>query len=473
MITKQIVQELKNGYAVQSGVFGAVNNKIVTKLNKYGLYEADIDFNTLSEKEIQDLESVSAMSNSELDETSLGKKLFAKTIDIKHDPILGFYTNLYAGYVVEGNFRKNASSGGLGTWILTQLLKKKLIDGVIHVHPVKNDKDGILFEYTISKTADSISKGAKSRYYPVDLSAVLRTVKKEKGKYAITGIPSFITELRLLAEHDPEFKSSIVYTVGLICGHQKSTKYAEALAWQHGIKPGDLISIDFRKKVEGQPSSRYISEFTGLVNGEMVTFTKDQNDLFISNWGHGFFKAKLSDFSDDTFNETADIALGDAWLPEYIGDSKGTNIVIIRNPEIATIFEEGVCSGALQLDILPAERIIKSQLGLVHHTRDELPYRLYKVDRKKEWRPTKRVKPSGELPLLRKKVQDTRESIATQSHIIFNEAVARDDWMYFQNNMNKYVRKYNYLYKIINIQRLGVNGVAKKIYIKIKQRFLA
>lgn len=40
---------------------------------------------------------------------------------------------------------------------------------------------------------------------------------------------------------------------------------------------------------------------------------------------------KACDFCDDVFAETADIALGDAWLPEYVQDGNGTNVVVTRN----------------------------------------------------------------------------------------------------------------------------------------------
>lgn len=465
-IEHPILQEIKGGYSVQSGVYGALNKKIKTSLNKYGQYEAEVS--NLSNKELDELAKVSAMVNSDLNESTLGKKLFGKTKNIKHDKILGYYTDLYAGYVAVGNYRASASSGGIATWLLERLLEKKLIDGVIHVIPADPKKDGVLFKYTISETAKAIEAGAKSRYYPGDLSEVLRTAKKKGGKYAVTGIPSFITELRLLAEHDAGFNKTIAYTIGLVCGHQKSTKYVEALAWQHGIKPGDLISVDFRKKVNGQPSNRYITEFTGSINGKLVTLTKDQDELFASNWAHGMFKSKLSDFTDDTFNETADISLGDAWLPKYTSDSRGTNIVIVRNSAIAKIIKYGIRNKKLILDALTSEEVIKSQSGLVHHTQDELPYRLFKKDSKKEWRPTKRLAASNSLPFLRKKVQDTREEIATQSHIAFKRAVETNNWDYFYDQMVPLTKKFSTIYKQIHIR-----NVLKKGPKHITQKFFA
>lgn len=473
MAKHTIIEELENGYSVQSGVFSAVNPKITTKLNEYGQYEAILDTATLSNTELDALAYVSAMSNHELNETVLGKKLFGDTKGIHFHKTLGYYTDLYAGYVSVGDYRTNASSGGIGTWLLEKLLEKKLIDGVIHVIPTDPKDDGILFKYTISKTPQAIKTGAKSRYYPGDLSEILKAAKKDGGKYAITGIPSFITELRLLAEHDPEFKELIAYTIGLVCGHQKSAKYAEALAWQHGIKPGDLISVDFRKKVEGQSSNRYISEFTGKIDGEVKTIVKDQDELFVSNWGHGMFKSKLSDFTDDTFNETADISLGDAWLPEYTKDSKGNNVIIVRNATIAKILNDGIKDGELVLDTLPAERIIKSQSGLVHHTQDELPYRLSKKDKAGAWRPTKRFDASNNLPVLRRLVQDIREEIATSSHKKYREAVQKNDWSYFENSMRPLVNKYSLAYQIVNARKVLKKGpiyIGSKVIEKVKRK---
>ena len=466
-----IYKEKIGGFCVQSGVYGAVNEKITTSLNKYGQYEADIS--KLNKDELDELSRISAMINSDLNETVLGKKLFSKTKGIKYDKTLGYFTDLYAGHVAVGDYRANASSGGIATWLLEKLLEKKLIDGVIHVIPTDPKKEGVLFKYAISKTPKEIRFGAKSRYYPGDLSEVLKTAKKNGGKYAITGIPSFITELRLLAEYDAEFKSVIAFTIGLICGHQKSTKYAEALAWQHGIEPGNLMAIDFRKKVNGAPANRYISEFTGKIDGEIKTIVKGQDELFVSNWGQGMFKSKLSDFTDDAFNELADISLGDAWLPEYIKDSKGNNVVIVRNNVIKSILEDGLSSKELELDTLSSEKVIGSQSGLVRHNQGELPYRLAKKDKTGLWRPIKRVSASNKLSSSRKYIQDIREEISDKSHINYYEATQKNNWLYFEKEMKALRTKYSLAYINVNVQKNLKKGpvhIIKKLYEKTVKR---
>jgi len=453
----QFFEELRGGYSVQSGVFAAVNPKIRVELNRFGQFEAKIDPANLSDEEIEQIARVSAMSNSVLNADEIGRMLFAEVPGIKHDRLLGYYSDIYAGYVRTGGYRANSSSGGLATWLLIQLLEKGLVDGVIHVRP-SSGADGILFKYAISRTVEEIRAGSKSRYYPMDLSEVLRTAKSAGGRYAITGIPSFIMELRLLAESDPAFKSVIAFTLGLICGHQKSTKYAEAIAWEHGIKPGSLLSVDFRKKVKGKSADEYITELRGLVDGREVILTKEASEVFVSSWSHGFFKAKFSDFTDDLFNETADVSLGDAWLPQYAGDYQGTSLIIIRNPLIRAIVDEALASGDLHLDVLSPEMAIRSQPGLVRHAYDELPYRLARADGRGQWRPTKRVNASNGIPFLRKKIQDVREQIAEQSHIHYQRAVELDDWSYFVRKMKPLVDRHSLLYALTDARRILGKG---------------
>lgn len=468
-----IIRELEGGYSIQSGVFSAVNSKVTVALNPLGQFEAKVDPAALSASELEALARVSAMSNPDLDEDALGKILFGTVPGIRHERLLGYYSHIYAGYVKTGDFRATSSSGGLATWLLVQLVEKGLVDGVIHVQP-SSGEDGLLFRYAISTTVAQVRAGAKSRYYPMDLSQVLRAAKEAGGRYAVTGIPSFIMELRLLAEHDPDFKRAIAYTVGLICGHQKSTKYAEAIAWEHGIKPGSLRSVDFRKKIEGKSADEYITELKGLSGGTETTLAKEATEVFVSSWSHGFFKAKFSDFTDDLFNETADIALGDAWLPQYAGDYRGTSLVIVRNPVIAKIIDDALATGDLHLDVLSPELAVRSQPGLVRHAYDELPYRLARADRRGAWRPAKRVGASEDIPFLRKKIQDVREQIAEQSHIHYQRAVELDDWSYFVRKMKPLVDRHSLLYAITDARRIlgkGLPYLAKRAFRGIRRRF--
>ena len=66
-----------------------------------------------------------------------------------------------------------------------------------------------------------------------------------------------------------------------------------------------------------------------------------------TNWGLGFFKYEACDYCDDIFAETADIAVGDAWLKDYTQDALGNSVVVVRNDQIRVIMEDGLKSGSV------------------------------------------------------------------------------------------------------------------------------
>ncbi len=459
----------KKIFSEASGSCAVVDDNIKMNLNEYGIYEEIV---SLSEDYDLDpvVEYVSPNLNEEINESEIAKDLYENIQGIQYDERIGYFTSLYAGHVNEGEYRDNGSSGGMGTWIFKELFEKDTIDGVIHVKENSDKYSPIMFQYDISRSIDEIKAGSKTKYYPVEFSKVMKTVKDVPGRYAIVGIPSFIMAVRLLAEKDDIFKDRIKYTVGLICGHQKSSKFAEAIAWQVGIKPGNLKHINYRKKLLDKSANNYGVEVTGVIDGKEVTIVKPTKELLGQNWGQGYFKTKASDFTDDVMNETADITLGDAWLPEYTKDSKGNNVIVVRNPLIDDLIKEGIKSGRLNLDVVDKETIFRSQAAHYRHTHDELAYRLYKKDKRNEWRPKKRTEASKKIPLLRRKVQDLREEISIQSHIVYKKAVELDDLDYFKREMGKLSKKYDRLYKLMSVQKKGISGVAKAIIRKILKK---
>ena len=461
----------KKNFSEASGSCAVVDDNIKMVLNEYGIYEEVVMLNDTEELS-PEVHFVSPHLNDRTDESEMAKKLYGHLQGVHYDPRIGYHTSLYVGHVNEGSYRENASSGGMGTWIFKELFEKDLIDGVIHVKENTDKENPIMFRYDISRSIDEIQAGSKTKYYPVEFSRVLKIVKETPGRYAIIGIPSFIMAIRLLAEKDDIIKESIKFTVGLICGHQKSSKFAEVMAWQVGIKPGDLKYIDFRKKLLDRPASSYGVEMRGFVEGKEVTIIKPTNELLGQDWGQGYFKTRASDYTDDVMNETADITLGDAWLPEYTQDSEGNNVVVVRNPIIDDLIKEGIKSGNLNLDIVDKETIFRSQEAHYRHTHDELAYRLHKKDKRNEWRPNKRVEASGNIPLLRKKAQDMREEIYTQSHLVYKKAVELDDLDYFKSEMEKLSKKYNQLYRLMSIQKKGSYGLMKTVVRKISKKIM-
>ncbi|MGH2110159.1 Coenzyme F420 hydrogenase/dehydrogenase, beta subunit C-terminal domain [Aerococcus urinaeequi] len=459
----------KKIYSEASGTMAVVDSNIKMTLNDHGLYEETLVDKT---KEIsRAAELVSPNLNGNVNESIIADQLFKTQQGIDFDERIGYFNSLYVGHVDEDDYRKEASSGGFGTWILKELFVNDLVDYVIHVKKNTDNNSAIMFKYDISNSLSEIKNGAKTKYYPVELSEVMQKVKECPGRYVVVGIPSFIYAIRLLCKEDSIINDRIKYTVGLICGHQKSSKFAESMAWQVGIKPGDLKEIDFRHKLLNKPANQYGIKLRGLVDGKDTTIVKENSELYGQNWGWGLFKPTASNFTDDVFNETADIVLGDAWLPKYTSDSKGNNIIIIRNSEINSLVSNALNEKRLMLDSVDVETIFNSQISHYRHTHDELAYRLFIQDQLQTWRPDKRVKASKKFSKFRKEVQDLRISISEYSHIEYQRAVEKENFEYFITHLSKYTDKYTkiYLYhnRINMIKEIGITGIVKKVWNKL------
>lgn len=448
-------------YSEGSGVIPAVDSRFSMELNELGIYE-EVAAESIP-NEITSIEKVSPNFNNHISEDDIAEELYGNIPGIRYDNRLGYYSSLYVGYVKEGNYREKASSGGMGTWILSELFEKQLVDKVIHVKKVSDPKDNRLFKYEVSTTLEEIQAGTKTRYYPVELSEVLEIVKNQPGNYAIVGVPSFVMAIRLLAKYDETVNERIKYTVGIICGHQKSSKFTDSLALQMGVKPEDIIDIDYRKKVKDVPANKYSVEIKVLKENEVVSVTKRFSEFLESDWGQGLFKVRASDFTDDVFNETADITLGDAWLPGYKEESMGNNVVIVRNSEIDSLIKNAVQEERLKMDSVDSETIFSSQSSHYTHTHDEISYRLFKNRKRNEWIPQKRVAPGDNLIASRKKIQDLREELSTKSHLIFREAAEKNNYSLYTSEISRLQSKYSREYKIQRVKEHGILESLKRI----------
>jgi coenzyme F420-reducing hydrogenase beta subunit len=328
---------------------------------------------------------------------------------------VGRYINCYAGKVTEHSGYDRASSGGIARHILESLFVLGHVDHVVQVYARSAKRDGDpLFFYDIAGSVDAIRGGSKSAYYPVEMSRVLRHVIDNPGRYAITGVPCFIKAVRLACRVNPVLRDRIHFTVGIVCGHLKSRFFAELLAWQLNVPPWELESIDFRVRLPNLPANHKGVRATSRYPTTMPSPALREQELFGTNYGQGFFKYKACDYCDDVMAETADVSIGDAWLPQYI--HQGTSLVIVRNEIINCILAEHAAAGRLHLDYLSPDQAADSQAAGLRHRRQGLSYRLRLLERAGRWIPRKRVRPGSLAVSFRYKlIFLLRMSIATTS----------------------------------------------------------
>ena len=347
----------------------------------------------------------------------------------QRDAQIGSFESAYVGHVAEGEYRAGGSSGGMVSWVAAELMRQGLVDGVAHVAPMDPSDGGRFFEYRISRSVAEIQGGARSRYYPVELSRVLAEIRATPGRYAVVGVPCFIKAINLLRAEDPLLRERIAFTLGLFCGHMKSARLVDSFAWQLGAPMDQVRAVEYRRKDADRPANWYTAHLT-LADGSARW--QDWWHLVDGDWGAGFFQNAPCNYCDDVVAETADIAFGDAWVEPYSSDGRGTNVVIARTPEMLRLVDDAVAQGRLSLDSVDAAFIADTQAAGFRQRREGLAFRLRTSPPRLPLR--KRVAPGGRaLPWRRKMVYVGRRWISATSHRLF--AVSRTTgrhWLYLR-----------------------------------------
>jgi len=298
-------------------------------------------------------------------------------------PKIGKYKNIYAGYSEE--HRLTSSSGGIATFVLTDLLQRGIVNHVFSVK--KGTEGGVHYEYAISNNKQELLKGSKTRYFPVTLATVFSNLDKLDGKVAIVGVACFIKAIRLAQFSDPLLKEKIPFLVGIICGGVKSSFFTDYLSNKSGVENNAYTDPNYRIKNLDSSAGDYSF---GCLN----TKTNEQESVKMRSvgdmWGTGLFKANACDFCDDVTTELADISVGDAWLKPYVKDGRGDNVIVCRSNLAETIIKEGIRDKKVHLEELSVERFLLSQKGSFNHRHSGLPYRIKRAKKMGRLVPSKR-----------------------------------------------------------------------------------
>lgn len=436
---------LDGNYCIGCGAcVHAAPGRISQQFQPEGQFRPTVSDN-VSEAELEAAARVCPFTGAGPDEDEIAAGLYA---ELPAHKAIGRHALTLAGSVAEDGYRERGSSGGFASWIVSRLLAAGHVDGVVHVRPVEADAGEPIFRYGISWTEADIRRGAKSRYYPVDLSEVLAEIGRHPGKrFAFIGLPCFIKALRLSARQDPAISKAIGATIAIVCGHLKSTAFGDYLAWQVGIAPGELQTIDFRHKLSDRKASSYAFRAESRDGRSAVQAMADSDG---GNWGLGYFKLKACDYCDDVVGETADVSIGDAWLPKFVDDPRGTNVVVVRSATVRALVEEGQANGQLAFETVTADDVARSQDAGLRHRREGLAWRLFQARREGRWAPPKRVKPAVLVNPKRRQELDLRVKLAAESHLAFAEAREAGDIGVFRRRMEPLVKAY----RTVNVYNL-------------------
>ena len=327
------------------------------------------------------------------DQTLMAQQSFGNHPAAKYTPQTGPYLQSYVGFARADGHRQRGASGGLVTWLLEALLTRGEIDGVVTVRPQRRSVDR-LFGYDILRDASGLRQAANSVYYPVELSAALRSLAREDNQrtYAVVALPCRAYALRRAMARSAVLRRKIRFIIGLTCGQLPNRFFTEYCATTVGLAPDRIARVWYRSMVNAKQAGDYSMAIAGS-EGEAasIPYQPLQHHLLANS----YFIHQACYFCDDVFAETADATFMDAWLPAYGADTRGTSLVITRHPQLdAFLRTVGGDGGQCNLSEVGIADVIASQAGVISRKRRMLGAKLAFASAHRLDIPPRRVKPS-------------------------------------------------------------------------------
>ena len=291
---------------------------------------------------------------------------------------IGNFINCYLGHSSDRSIRFNSTSGGIVTQILIYLLDRGLINGALVTRMSKNKPYEP--EPFLAKTKEEIIEAATSKYCPVPVNKHLKQILKEKGKYAVVGLPCHLHGIQKAEKILKDLKNKIYLRIGLVCSHTVNFNGTKFILKKKRIKKTDIKYMSYRGN--GWP-------------GKMMIKMKDNSEIiipYVKNWNSYwpifssfFFTPIRCMMCPDITAEMSDISVGDAWLPELKHDKIGTSIIISRTKISENILNSMYDDSQLYINKIHQSDIVKTQKQNVKFKKGDLGNRLYllKLNNKK------------------------------------------------------------------------------------------
>jgi len=258
----------------------------------------------------------------------------------------GPYQDIFIGYALDNEVRKNAASGGIISAILIYLLEKGKIDGIVTLR--MSESKPWLSEAFIAKTKEEVIEAAQSKYTISSVNEILPEIESFNGKLAFVGIPPQVQSIRKLQKvNDPSVKN-IEYLFGPFYGN--TLYFSSISSFLKSYKERDYRQI---KKLY----FRY-GEWPGNMRIEMNSGKVIELKKFHANYLIPFHILKNSLYCTDFTNEFTDISGGDAWAPVYEERGKGFSMIITRSRKGKELFNEMIRDGVVKADVISEDEAI-------------------------------------------------------------------------------------------------------------------
>lgn len=275
--------------------------------------------------------------------------------EAEYDPIWGPLIAVRLGWSTDPALRRNASSGGGLSAVLTHLFATGAIDYVIQT--AVSDASPIRNALKISTGRDDVFHSAGSRYAPSSPLEDIGARLDAPGRFAFVGKPCDVAGLRQLARHDPRVDNKVPFMIAFMCAGVPSYRGTSALLKALGVEDEREVTA-FRYRGDGWPGFATAE----LADGRRLTMDYD------SSWGgilnkHLQFRCKIC---PDGIGEFADIVCADGWHFDESGkasfdEREGRSLILTRTGKGEALIAQMIDAGAIATEPTTREAMMVMQ----------------------------------------------------------------------------------------------------------------
>jgi coenzyme F420 hydrogenase subunit beta len=267
--------------------------------------------------------------------------------------IWGPLEKVRTGFAQDAEVRRQGSSGGVISALAIYLLESGKVDFIAQTAVSKAEP--LVNVLQKSRTSEEVIHAAGSRYAPSSPLENIRDLLRTGETFAFIGKPCDVAGLRSFINHNPEYKTQIIYMISFMCAGIPSIHGTHDVLEHMGADK--MLLTSFRYRGDGWPGR------ARAVQSDGKSYEMDYN----SSWGKFLnkqiqFRCKIC---PDGTGEFADIVCADAWYgkdgyPDFT-ERDGRSLLLTRNKLGEELVNEAFLANVIKIEDLDITEISKMQ----------------------------------------------------------------------------------------------------------------